>query len=66
MNPPQVDNVFKQGNFIIHIKSYKTMSRTLMIRAVSDFMKSKRLRSLPKSGEVTIYSHYGASEELTL
>ena len=59
---PNVVNIVRQGNFELKVLAYRKMSQTELLQAVACYLKTKKCRTLPKSGSdtlVTIIGHDG-------
>ena len=59
---PNVVNVLKQDGFTLNIVAYRTLNRNEMVMAAGEYLKRKKLRTLPKHGTdtiVTIIGHDG-------
>ena len=59
---PNVVNVLKQDGLTLNIVAYRTLDRNEILMAAGEYLKRKKLRTLPKRGTdtiVTIIGHDG-------
>ena len=57
---PSIDSPLKQGTFLLHIYAYRVLSVQERIKVAAEFCRTKKLRTLPKSGEATVFTTIGA------
>ena len=56
---PNVVNVLKQGEFTLNVVAYRTLNRNEILMAAGEYLKRKKLRTLPKHGTDTIVTTIG-------
>ena len=49
----------KQGNFKLNVYAYRKLTYAELIAAAGEYMRARKIRSLPKSGEGTVVSVIG-------
>ncbi len=57
---PQMTTTLKNKAFIFRVVAYRQLSKAEMIQQLRVYMKSKRLKRVPTSGEVTVTTLLGA------
>lgn len=56
---PEVLTILKQGNFKLNVYAYRRLTPSELILAAGEYMRARKIRSLPKSGEGTVVSMIG-------
>ena len=59
MRKPEVLTTLKQGDFKLNVYAYRKLTYAELIAAAGEYMRARKIRSLPKSGEGTAVSVIG-------
>ena len=60
MQKPNIVNIFKKGDFTLKILAYRTLTRSEILEITASFLRSKRLKRIPKSGCYEVLTSLGS------
>lgn len=57
---PTVLTLIRSGRFTVRIYAYRLLTQRESMMVLSNYMRQKRIRSLPSHGSVSIYTQIGS------
>ncbi|MCQ2107055.1 MAG: hypothetical protein MJZ26_14850 [Fibrobacter sp.] len=56
----KIETLVKSGKFVLHVISYRPLTRQEVLLAVAEYQRACGLKFLPKTGSGTVVTSFGA------